>query len=226
MRQATASHRHQLKGYPYILATACLSLIAAAGIALGGGSAAHSQATTTIQAGDLWFCDPSFENGICEREVRVGGTVTWQDIDSSPIDIPHTVTQCGTTCDDPAPVTPLFDSRSDPADDGQSGPNNLLLDGGETYSFTFGSPGTYLYRCELHPLQMRGKVTVLAAPVQAPTPTPPPPTPAAVQPNAVPVGGGAPPADGGTPPLWLLAAAGGAVLAASATVLGLRGPRR
>lgn len=217
-----------------LLAIGGLSLIALAGFALGGGSATHAQSTITIQVGDLWFCDPAFQSGVCKTTVSVSDTITWQDIDTSPSDIAHTVTQCGAICDDPPPMTPLFDSRSDPADDGQPAPFNTYLDGGEIYSFAFDSPGTYLYRCELHPVEMRGQITVLA-PEPSPSPQPPPqpspaqpsPTPTVFQPSEVPSGGGAPPLEGRSATLWWLAMAGGGFLVASAAaVLTVRRLRR
>jgi len=39
-----------------------------------------------------------------------------------------------------------------------------------TFEFTFDQAGTYLYRCEVHPIEMRGRIIVQGGP--APTPTP------------------------------------------------------
>jgi len=43
---------------------------------------------------------------------------------------------------------------------------------GESYSFTFAQAGTYEYFCEIHPEQMKGTITVVAAPAGA-SPTAP-----------------------------------------------------
>ena len=63
--------------------------------------------------------------------VKAGDTVTWINED----DIPHTV----------ASKTPLF--RSKP------------LDSDDKFSFTFATPGTYVYFCSLHPM-MTGSIVV------------------------------------------------------------------
>jgi plastocyanin len=65
--------------------------------------------------------------------VKAGTTVTWTNND----DIPHTVA-------DP----PKFRSKA--------------LDTGDSYSFTFTTPGAYDYFCSLHP-HMTGRIVVEAA---------------------------------------------------------------
>lgn len=64
--------------------------------------------------------------------VTAGSKVTWTNED--PVD--HTVT----------------------ADDGSFDSGNLGE--GESFSYTFDSPGTYDYSCELHPPDMKGTVIV------------------------------------------------------------------
>lgn len=66
--------------------------------------------------------------------VAAGQTVTWKNSGLGP----HTVT----------------------ADAGQF--NSGVLQSGETFSYTFATPGTYAYSCTIHPT-MHGKVVVLAA---------------------------------------------------------------
>ena len=198
------------------LAAAGVSLISlAAAVSLGPGHETLAQpATTTVQVGDYYFCDPSYVNGVCETTVNEGDIVEWQ---FSGIDL-HSTTECSDglgTCSAPH----LWNSE-------------FMTTG--SFSFTFDTPGTYLYRCQLHPFQMRGQINVLAAAQPSPTPTPqaspqaPPaaatPTPAA-QASAVPSGGGAPPADGGAA-LWWIAAAVGGMLIGSAALLAARGFRR
>ena len=191
------------------LAAAGLSLIAAAALLLpaqAGG--AFAQSTATIEVGDLYFCDPSYEGGVCETTVDAGDTVEWQFAGSQL----HTSTECGGDLDG-CPEPHLWDSG--------------FLNSG-SFSFTFDSPGTYLYRCQVHPDEMRGQVVVLAAAQPSPSPqaSPPAATPTpTVQPSAVPSGGGPPPVDGGAAPWWI-AIAGGGLLIASAAVLAARGLRR
>lgn len=116
-----------------------------------GLSATPSTAQSTIDMGDFYFCDPSFENGVCDSTVAAGSSVTWSV--SSGI---HTVTQCDasfTTC----PPSGGFDSGA--------------LTSGNTYSQTFNTPGTFSYWCAFHPTQMRGRILVQAQPTATPTPT-------------------------------------------------------
>ena len=65
--------------------------------------------------------------------VKAGTTVTWTNND----DIPHTVAN-----------PPKFKSKA--------------LDTGDSYSFTFTTPGSYSYFCSLHP-HMTGTIVVEAA---------------------------------------------------------------
>ncbi|MER3420165.1 MAG: hypothetical protein C4290_06410, partial [Chloroflexota bacterium] len=64
--------------------------------------------------------------------VDVGATVTWTHTGQAP----HTVTS----------ETRLFDSDR--------------LAAGQTFAFTFTAPGTFVYRCEVHPARMAGTVIV------------------------------------------------------------------
>jgi amicyanin len=81
--------------------------------------------------------------------VQVGDTVTWTNEDSAP----HTVTVTS------GPVK--FDSGT--------------LQKGQSYSYTFGTAGTYSYYCAVHP-DMTGKVVVGAAAPPSSSPTTAPST--------------------------------------------------
>ena len=194
-------------------AAAGVSLIALAAVLLPAGRGALAQATTTIDVGDLYFCAPSFENGVCETTVSEGDTVEWQFVGEAL----HSTTECPDahdTCSSPH----LWDSP--------------LLDSG-TFSFSFDTPGTYLYRCQAHPSEMRGQITVLAAAEPSPSPqASPQATAPATTPTATPAvrasdvqSGGAPPSDGSGLP-WLLAVVGGGVLIVCAAALAARALRR
>ena len=48
---------------------------------------------------------------------------------------------------------------------------------GQTYSFTFTTPGSYQYDCAFHGQMMTGTIVVLAAASSSDSTTPPPATP-------------------------------------------------
>ena len=75
----------------------------------------------------------NFTFGPKDLTVAVGATVKWVNHD----DIPHTVVETSTGR--------VFRSKA--------------LDTDDSYSFTFGSAGTFSYFCSLHP-QMQGKIIV------------------------------------------------------------------
>ncbi len=89
--------------------------------------------------------------------VAVGSTVTWTNMDTAP----HTVTV-------------------------SSGPvkfNSPTLQKGDTFTYTFTTPGTYNYYCAVHP-DMTAKVTVTGGtPTPTPTPTPSPSSPTSPAPT-------------------------------------------
>ncbi len=99
-------------------------------------------AQTTIQVGDIWFCDETLQGGVCETTIYVGETVVW---DSAGAGLPHTTTECGASCDGPTD-SPIWDSG--------------LIGDGSTFEYTFNEPGTFLYFCQVHPTLQRGIITV------------------------------------------------------------------
>lgn len=102
--------------------------------------------TVTVPVGDIWFCGPSFANGVvCETKINVGDTVVW---DFTGAVAPHTTTHCGSSCDNPT-NSPLWDSgviSTTSAD--------------RTFEYTFTQPGTYPYLCEVHSAAQRGRIVV------------------------------------------------------------------
>ena len=193
-----------------LAAAAALSCFAAAiGLVIPPGQGTLAQSTATIQVGDYYFCDSSFENGVCETTVNAGDTIEWQFSGAQL----HSTTECGGDLD-ACPEPHLWDSS--------------FMDSG-SFVFVFGTPGTFLYRCQVHPDQMRGRVIVLAAAQPSPSPQASPqatatPTPR-LQVSAVPSGGGVPPEDDGGALAWI-AIVGGGVLVASAAALAALGLRR
>jgi plastocyanin len=84
--------------------------------------------------------------------VPAGTTVTWINLDS----IGHTVTEG--TPEAAKPVSSrVFDSSR-----GSSGANVILIQQGQSWNFTFTTPGEYDYYCIPHPY-MRGHITVVPA---------------------------------------------------------------
>ena len=120
-------------------------LVAAAGLLSMTAGSAGAQAAVNVPVGDLWFCDSASQNGVCTTEINAGDTVIWNFSGAS---LPHTTTACGDSCDSPTD-SPLWDSGT--------------VSDGSAFQFTFDEPGTYLYRCNIHPSQMRGEIVVSAA---------------------------------------------------------------
>lgn len=197
------------------LTFACVFAVIALASVTGAASLlveARAQETVEVEGGGDWFCDPSFELGVCETVVSAGGTVLWRIVEGV-----HTVTQCDSSF-----------ALCPPAGGFDSG----ILNVGDTFAYTFTEPGRAYYFCALHPVEMRGVVTVLAAETPTPSPTASPsppgesPSPPAFQPNgatpsvtpaSVPATGG-PPTGGAAPATVQLAAVAVAGLLAFALV--------
>ena len=90
--------------------------------------------------------------------VAQGDTVTWTVTNG--IGEPHSVTS----------GTPSVDSGKT----FDSGIN--LTDNGQSFEWTFDQPGEYLYYCVVHPVEMTGKVVVVAPGASAPPVVEPPPS--------------------------------------------------
>ena len=131
-----------------LLATAGLTLLVIAAASFGWQQGARAQTPTIIEIGDNWFCDSSFENGVCEREINVGDTVEWQWVGTGLYRASHTTTECAGDLDT-CSGDHLWDSPVQ--NSGTFGP------------VTFSSSGTFLFRCQVHPDVMRGKITVVDA---------------------------------------------------------------
>ena len=172
------------------------ALLALAGMLFAAPPQRAAAATITVPVGNYWFCSSSSEGSVCETTIQAGDTVVW---DFSGAVYPHTSTACDASCSSPA-SPPLWDS-------------GMLSSG--AFQFTFTQAGTYLYRCELHPDLMQGRIVVQAGP----TSTAPPAgqTPAAGATPAATTTGPLPPSGQGPQPAtshWWLLGALGAVVAA------------
>lgn len=201
------------------MSTAALALVAAAVLlsvsALPAGLPGEAEAaSTTVDFGSDWFCDPGSENpdlnAFCETVISVGDTVTWQWTEGR-----HDVVECGANWS-------KWDNQNEVCV-GADFDAGTLSSTNQTWSRAFDTPGEFWYVCTRHFPDQKGKIVVQGAaaatptpaPTEAPTPTETPPdtdaaapTPAAVldiaatptptsAPAAIPAGGGAPSSDGG-----------------------------
>ncbi len=126
-----------------------------------GGSTTPASAAVTV--GDIFF--KSGLNGTSNPAVdtvAVNGTVTWTWATTEAL--PHSVQSTG---------SPGFTS------------SGIMSGSGQSYQFTFATPGTYQYDCAVHGQMMTGRIVVLASSASsasgmtdssAPMSTPPPPT--------------------------------------------------
>jgi plastocyanin len=169
---------------------------------------------------DCQVADPPAQ---CDMNIEAGDSVEWWT--KSPFhSLPHTVTEC---------TDNTFSNCSDTADPANPIDDSGIFQGGATQdtlqygAITFTAPGTYYYRCDVHPDVMRGRVVVAAAQQATPSPSPVPTgttgptptagvtaTPTAAQPAAAPATGGA--SSDGANWVWLVTALGGLVVVASA----------
>lgn len=124
-------------------------LVVGIGVLLASSGGASAQAAVKVPVGDIWFCSEAYSDSVCTTETSAGDTVVW---DFSGVDLPHSATACGSSCDSPT-GSPLWDSG--------------IISDGSSYQYRFENPGTYLYYCVVHPYQ-RGQIVVTAA-AQEPT---------------------------------------------------------
>lgn len=168
-----------------VLAAALATAVLVSAAVLTGGHGRVTAAQTSIDVGNLYFCDQSFQSGVCESTISSGDTVVWTVSAGA-----HTVTECDNTFA-ACPPAGGFDSGT--------------LTQGQQFERTFSSAGTFYYECVFHPQQMRGMIVVQAAqatPTPTPSATPSPATSAAGAATATPTGSPTPasvPATGGDP---------------------------
>src|SRR3990167_383264 len=89
----------RMKSYRVIVAAGLLA-IAVALLVQPSPAAAD---TATVAVGDIWFCDVSYQNGVCETVIDAGDTVVW---DFSAALLPHMTTACGASCASPTGSPP------------------------------------------------------------------------------------------------------------------------
>ena len=144
---------------------AASAVIAAAVFGIAGSAShwpplvsGHVEAVVaTVRIGDQFFCDPGGPQPCIQPHdttIDVGDTVTWEwGVGGTGTILRHTTTQCADSfvpCNAPRE----WDSVS-------------LFQSSGTFSHTFGAEDagkTFSYRCEIHPLTMRGRIIVQAPP--------------------------------------------------------------
>ncbi|HEX8025687.1 MAG TPA: plastocyanin/azurin family copper-binding protein [Candidatus Limnocylindrales bacterium] len=127
-----------------------LGVLLAAG-AVAGLVTVAAFAPIAVAAGplDVSIVDTAFQPS--DLTVHVGDTVTWTV--TKAFSQPHSVTSGTPGGSDSGKV---FDSGID------------LRNNGDSFPFTFNTPGTYPFYCQVHPTTMTGTITVLAAGASAP----------------------------------------------------------
>jgi len=175
----------------FALVTAAVTLAAVAfgafALTSSGPAAADDQ---TVAADNFYFCDSSQSGSVCQTSITTGDTVTWSVTGGS-----HTVTQCSGSDFATCPSSGGFDSSQ--------------LSSGGTFQQTFDSAGTFYYRCNFHPAEMRGQITVAeaqtATPTQAPTDAPTDGGSPTASPAGIPQTGGFPDDSGSGTMFWVYA---------------------
>ncbi len=115
---------------------------------------ACTAATYTIDMGDLWFGSAACNNdgsGTCSTVlIGVGDSVRWSNVGA----LGHTASHC--------PDNNLDTCATPPARAFEAGTIAVPVAPATTSAtFTFPTPGTFLYRCQIHPLSMRATLIVL-----------------------------------------------------------------
>ncbi len=119
----------------------------------------------TVEAGNEWFGSANFQNGVLEISIQAGDTVQWSIVEGV-----HTIYECG-------------DSWSAANSCTGAAWQSDFVAVGDTFSQQFNTPGTFQYLCTLHPLTMRGSITVAGS---APAADPAPPAPSDAGPSTAP----------------------------------------
>lgn len=146
MRPSPSPSRTLKSFASFAVRPAVLALFAFA-LLIGTPAPSAEGATVDILVGDFWFCSAGFQGGACPTTISVGDTVSW---DFPPPGIfTHTTTDCAGNCES-LPFGTEWDS-------------GLVAVGGPKFQHTFTSTGVFPYRCSVHPLLMRGQITVTGA---------------------------------------------------------------
>jgi plastocyanin len=182
--------------------SALSALLIGAAVANGAGlGAPAAQAGQVVEVGDFWFCNSG--DAACHTTdaddidsavtIAAGGTVQWNWVGQNQ----HSVTACSSGSFASCGAAQAFDSG---------------FKSSGTFSQTFSQAGTFYYRCEAHPNDMHGQVTVTAASTGGGAQL----TAPASGITQIPRTGGAPSASDGMPWGLLIGGIGGAMVLAGA----------
>jgi plastocyanin len=108
-------------------------------------------------------CQKANPDAACDAVIQQGDTITWVAPAPSAAN-QHTVTECtdGTF----SVCGPAVSAANPIGDSGVRNPPPAVAPAGWPYGpIQFNVPGTYYYRCEIHPTVMRGRIVVLPAAV-------------------------------------------------------------
>lgn len=116
-----------------------------------------SDGVVVVDAGNEWFGDASYQGGVYETVVHEGGSVRWNMVQGL-----HNVFECGDNW-----------SQLGGSCGSSAWSSDMVVPEGSSYTRTFDAGGVFYYVCVIHPLTMRGKVTVETAGDTPPQPTVP-----------------------------------------------------
>jgi len=138
--------RRYMKPWMILAGVAVLAVLvlAACGGSSGGGSGSSTPASTpSSSGGGTGVAIANYAFTPQTLTVKAGKTVTWTNNDS----VPHNVISA-TNMSTSATTTNTFASGN--------------FNQGQTFSFTFSTPGTYYYECSIHAAMaaMHGKIIV------------------------------------------------------------------
>lgn len=159
-----------------LFAAFAAGLVVTGVLALGAGSYSPVKAAITFNAhvhDDYFHPTGSFVPGpghvtaqalcmqanpdpTCTAAIEVGDSIQW--VAPAPLAAnPHSVTEC---TDNTFTVCGAGVAAPNPIED-----SGVRFQPGWPYLVAFNTAGTYYYRCEIHPVTMRGRVQVNAAPI-------------------------------------------------------------
>lgn len=102
-------------------------------------------------------CQVASPDPLCDAHIFTGDTITW--VSPAPLAAnPHTVTEC--TNNTFSVCGPAVSINNPIGDSGVRPPPNPGPGGWPYGPILFNVPGTYYYRCEVHPATMRGRIVV------------------------------------------------------------------
>lgn len=134
-------------GSRFIRPAVLLSLIVFTFVLFSQPQAAEA-ADVPVDVGDIWFCDAGFQGGSCDTFIQPGDSVTWNWVGF----LPHNVVECGP------------DWNKGLACTGGGGPDwASATQSSGSFNQPFNTSGVTYYLCTIHPLTMKGTITVASA---------------------------------------------------------------